>query len=343
MILAGDIGGTNTRLALYDRVDGRFVSVVEQVFPSRAYSSFYTIARAFVAAHQVAIDLAGFGIAGPVIGGRTEVTNLPWVVDTVELAAALGIESVVLVNDLEAIAYGIAALESTDFLVLNPGVATAIGNAAVIAAGTGLGEAGLYWDGTVHWPFACEGGHVDFAPRNALEMELLVYLLERFERVSYERVLSGPGLVNIYQFLRDTGGGEEPPWLATALAGGDPAAVIAATAAAGSHPSCAQALELFVVLYGAAAGNLALQIMATGGVYVAGGIAPKILSSLARPAFIEAFLAKGRLRGLLETIPVRVVLTDRTGLLGAARCAGLRVRGGPPDPVSQVIPRPVVL
>lgn len=210
MILAGDVGGTNTRLAIYEWIDGRLVPIAAAVFPSQVFGSFYAIVREFVGAQRVSVDQAGFGIAGPVIAGRTAVTNLPWVVDAAELARALGARTVALVNDLEAIAYGIEALEPSDFLILNQGAADPVGNAAVIAAGTGLGQAGLYWDGTMHRPFACEGGHVDFAPRNALEQDLLAYLLRRFERVSYERVLSGPGLVSLYQFLRDTRRRAEP-------------------------------------------------------------------------------------------------------------------------------------
>lgn len=322
MILAGDIGGTNTRLALFETPGGSGVSpekglgrqalVVEERFPSREHATLDEIVRAFVAKHGARVEAACFGIAGPVKGGRSETTNLPWVVDARRLAGELGTERVGLVNDLEANAHGIAELAPADFHVLNAGAAGAAGNAAVISAGTGLGEAGLAWDGARHHPFASEGGHADFAPRGDLEIELWRFLTKEFRlsHVSWERVLSGPGLVNIHRFL----GG--------AL---DSAAAISAAAAAGRDRAAVQALDLFVSIYGAEAGNLALKVMATGGVFVGGGIAPKILPKLAEGGFVEAFVAKGRMRGLLEAIPVRVVLNDRAALLGAARVAALAV------------------
>ena len=208
-----------------------------------------------------------------------------------------------------------------DFVTLNAGVADAEGNQAVISSGTGLGEAGLYWDGKKHRPFACEGGHSDFAPRNELEAELFRHLREKFGRVSYERVLSGPGLLNIYEFLRDTRRGEETAALAEEMRRADPAAVISRAALAGKYELCVKALDLFVSVYGAEAGNLALKMMATGGVFVGGGIAPKIIEKLKGPAFMEAFTAKGRMQPLLETMPVRVIMNEMTPLLGAARCA----------------------
>jgi glucokinase len=327
MILAGDIGGTKTRLAFFAVTGPRLQPVAEEQFPSRAHSSLDEIVRKFVSAHRLPIECAGFGIAGPVKHGRCEATNLPWVVDVRQLADQLGTASVALINDLEANAYGVAALEPSDFVMLNRGAPDADGNAAIIAAGTGLGEAGFYWDGKALRPFACEGGHTDFAPRNEREIGLLRYLLSRFARVSYERVLSGPGLYNIYQFLRDTGHGEEPAWLTDALRHQDPAAVISQAALAGKCSLCEQTLELFVSLYGAETGNLALKVMATGGIYIGGGIAPKIIEKLRGPTFMQAFIDKGRMRPLLEAMPVRVILNDRTALLGAARCAMLRAAG----------------
>src|SRR5919109_3524862 len=197
-----------------------------------------------------------------------------------------------------------------DFVTLNRGAEDAAGNAAVVAAGTGLGEAGLYWDGQRHRPFAGEGGHTSFAPTDPLQMELLDFLSREFGHVSWERVLSGPGLHNIYRFLRDTGRGEEPDWLTREMQQRDPAAVISQTALAGTSALCRQALDLFVALYGAEAGNVALKIMATAGVYVGGGIAPRIVTKLAEPLFMQAFVAKGRLQSLLQDIPVRVVMND---------------------------------
>lgn len=229
--------------------------------------------------------------------------------------------------DLEAIAYGVAAIGAIGavgddaFVTLNPGRSDGTGNAAVIAAGTGLGEAGLYWDGRVHRPFASEGGHASFAPRDDIEIGLLRFLLAEHGHVSWERVLSGPGLHNIYRFLRDVRRGDEPTWLADRIRDQDPAAVIAECALDHASPLCEQALQLFVSLYGAEAGNLALKTLATGGVFVAGGIAPKILAALIDGAFLQAFLGKGRLRPLLEAIPIRVVVNHTVALLGAARGA----------------------
>jgi len=240
------------------------------------------------------------------------------------MAAELGLEQVHLINDLYANAHGIALLAESDFVVLNAGAEHAAGNRALISAGTGLGEAGLYADaeGAYH-PFPSEGGHADFAPRNDLEVELLRYLLGRFEHVSYERVLSGPGLHNIYEFLRDTGRGEEPTWLAEQIGKGDPSAAISRSALEGTSEICVQALDIFVSLYGAEAGNLTLKMLATGGAYVGGGIAPKIISKLSGPAFMKAFTGKGRLGGMLKEIPVRVITNDKTALLGAGRVAAL--------------------
>ena len=324
MILAGDIGGTKTDLALFD---AGLKELARGQWLNRDYDGLDTVVRVFLEQERAEVTDACFGIAGVVEQGRVRMTNLSWVVDAGAMASVLHIPSVRLLNDLEAIAYGVAALDQTDFLVLNDGVAGATGNAAVIAAGTGLGEAGLYWDGTRHHPFASEGGHTSFAPRNELEIELLRYLLKQFDHVSYERVVSGPGLVNIYRFLRDTGRGEEPSWLSESIAHSDPAAAISRAALERASPLCMQAEHLFVSLYGAEAANLALKTMALAGVYVAGGIARKITTKLADGTFRDAFLAKGRRRELLQRIPVRVVLNDKVALRGAARCAVLARAG----------------
>jgi glucokinase len=328
MILAGDIGGTKTNLAVF--ADGQRLgsAIAEEKFASTEHATLDEIVKDFVARRGLRFDAACFGVAGPVKDGRCVATNLPWVVDAGVLSRELGGVRTWLINDLEANAYGIAALEPSELVVLNPGADDASGNAAIIAAGTGLGEAGLYWDGQEHRPFACEGGHADFAPRTPIEVELLAWLRGRVEHVSWERVLSGPGLVNIYEFLRDVKHVAEPDWLRAELGAGDPGAAISRAAEDGRSPLCAQALDLFVSLYGAEAGNLALKLMATGGVYVGGGIAPKNLGWIRRGAFLTAFLAKGRMRGLLESMPVRIILSERTALLGAARCAMLRTTKG---------------
>jgi glucokinase len=324
VILAGDIGGTSTRLAVFEVRNNALQPLTESTYPSRAYAGLREIVRHFVAHPGPVIEYASFGIAGPVVDGRVKTPNLPWTVDAGELAAELGLDCTALLNDLEANAHGVAALGSRDLVPLNAGAPGASGNAAVISAGTGLGEAGLYWDGTRHLPFAAEGGHADFAPRNALEMELLRFLLERYEHVSYERVLSGPGLLNIYEFLRDTGRAQESPAVLAFMRTQDPPAVIAQAGLTGICSLCVQALNLFVAIYGAAAGNLALKLKATAGVYLGGGIAPKILEKLKGPAFMQAFTAKGRLSSLCRTIPVQVILNPKTALLGAARFAALR-------------------
>jgi glucokinase len=329
MILAGDIGGTNTRLAVFEASAGELEIVEQRSFPSRDHEGLDEIVREFCSTHKIVVKQACFGVAGPVRDGRCVATNLPWVVDASELARTLGLQPVYLLNDLEANGYGVAVLEPADFAVLNQGDTEAVGNGAIIAAGTGLGEAGYYWDGTQHRPFACEGGHADFAPRNELEMGLLRFLLTRFEHVSYERVLSGPGLLHIYEFLRDSGHGEEPDWFAAEMRQQDPSAVISKAALDGRSELCGLALDLFVSLYGAEAGNLALKVMATGGLFVGGGIAPKIISKLTDGKFMQAFSAKGRMRPYVEAIPVRVILNDKTALLGAAHYAELRATNKP--------------
>jgi glucokinase len=324
MILAGDIGATNSRLAFFSERGGRLEPGVEETYPSRDHANLETIVKTFVSAHDLPIDAACFGVAGPVRHGRSDTTNLPWDVDARELARALHIRSVGLLNDLEAHAYGIALLAPADFVTLNQGAPDASGNAAVIAAGTGLGEAGLYWDGQQYLPFAGEGGHASFAPSDPLQIELLRFLSHEFEHVSWERVLSGPGLHNIYRFLRDTGHGEEPDWLTHEMQQQDPSAVISQAALSGTNILCRQALDLFVVLYGAEAGNMALKIMATAGVYIGGGIAPKIIRKLTDSTFMAAFTAKGRLKPLLQQMPVRIIMSDKVALQGAARFATLR-------------------
>jgi glucokinase len=301
--------------------NGAYKLVSGSVFPSRQYRGLDEIVTKFVSDGELHPNLACFGVAGPVRNGKVETSNLPWVVDSKRLASELRLPSAILINDLEANAWGIAALQPDDVVVLNQVKDAPVGNKAVIAAGTGLGEAGMYWDGSKHHVFASEGGHTDFAPRNELEVDLLNYLRARFGHVSYERIVSGPGLVNVFHFLRDTGRGAEPSWLTEQMASSDPAASISMAALAGKCGLCEHAVDLFVSLYGAEAGNLALKIMATGGVYVGGGIAPKMLPKLAGPLFMQSFTGKGRMQTLLESIPVKVIKNEKLALLGAARYA----------------------
>jgi glucokinase len=321
MILAGDIGGTNSRLGLFSEAPGRLHLEVEKIYPSREHSGLGEIVAAFLSAQATNVKQAVFGIAGPVLNGVVSTPNLPWVIDQTELARQSRIEHVVLINDLEAHASGVGDLEPNDFVVLNTGVPLS-GNAALIAAGTGLGEACLYWDGVRHRPFACEGGHADFAPRNDVEVGLLTYLQKKYGRVSYERILSGRGLKNIYDYLRDSGSEREPPGLLEELThASDPAKLISQRGMVETSGICARVLDIFVSVYGAEAGNLALKLMATGGVFVTGGIVARILPKLSTAAFMLAFAAKGRLQSLLQKIPVKVVTNERVGLIGAARYA----------------------
>jgi glucokinase len=317
-VLAGDIGGTKTRLAVFD-VDGtRLETVTERNYASGSYSGLENIVQDFLGGTRADCRQACFGIAGPVKGGRAQATNLPWIVEEQAMAALFEFERVALINDLEANAWGIGALSENDFWPLNLGSPAAEGNACIISAGTGLGEAGLYWDGQRHWPFACEGGHANFSPSSDQEIELLEYLRERFGHVSWERVLSGRGLANVHDFLRTYRGVAAPSWLREEMSAGDPAAAISRAAMDDRDSLCAEALDLSLYLYGVEAGNLALKIMATGGVYLGGGIGPKNLERLKGPMFMQAFLDKGRMQPLLEAMPVKIILNDRTALYGPA-------------------------
>jgi glucokinase len=321
MILAGDIGGTKTILGFFDDAAGSLRLLDFKTFPSADYRGLEDIVLEYVQASRN-VTHACFGVAGPISEGRVQTSNLPWVVEAEKIASLLKIHSAILINDLEATAYGIATLNDDSLLTVNRGKAVA-GNQAVVAAGTGLGEAFLYWDGQNHLPAASEGGHTDFAPRTGLEMELLNYLQKKFEHVSYERILSGPGLFNIYQFLRDTGKGDEPPSLRARIEGADPGAAISQAALEGFSKLATDALSLFVAIYGAEAGNLALKTMALGGVFIGGGIAPKIREKLLDGEFMRAFADKGRFKELMRSIPVHIILDDKAALRGAARRASM--------------------
>jgi glucokinase len=323
MILAGDIGGTKVNLAYFD-ADLRLKPEHMASYPSRDFASLQLIAQKFLTERKLKVQYAAFGIAGPVKQGRVNVTNLPWVIVDTELTEALDVKHTWLVNDLEANAQGIHGLARSDFVTLNEGDEHAVGNAAVIAAGTGLGEAGLFWDGNRHLPVASEGGHAEFAPRTDVDIDLFLYLRKRFGQVEWESVLSGPGQHHIYEFLRDTKRGEEPPWLAAELRAEEPPRVITRAALEKKSDLCVQALDLFVNYYGMEAANFALKVLATGGVYLGGGIAPKIVEKLTDGSFMRAFLGENRLKDLLQAMPVRVILNDKTALIGAARYAALK-------------------
>jgi len=324
MILAGDIGGTNARLAYFQPQNGRFQLVSERVFPSRDHRGLGEIMTQFLDESGTRPEAACFGIAGPVRNGRVETSNLPWVIEQSVLANQIHLAATLLINDLEASAWGIGALGIEDLVTLNPGAGSVAGNQAVVAPGTGLGEAGLFWDGSRHHVFACEGGHTDFAPRGELQIELLRFLATKFGHVSYERILSGPGLVNVYEFLCASGCGKDSAELSAAMKAGDPAAAISQAALTGKDSLAGKALDLWIAVYGAETSNLGLKIMSTGGLFLAGGISPKILPKLKGSLFMEAFLDKGRMRPLVEAMPVHVVTNEKAGLLGAARCAAVR-------------------
>jgi glucokinase len=321
MLLAGDVGGTKTLLALFEAGGENRHPVREAALPSRGFPTLEAAVARFLAdGPPAAIEAACFGVAGPVVDGRCAATNLPWRLDERALAAAIPGGRVRLLNDLVANAHGVLTLPAASLETIQAGTARA-GNMALIAAGTGLGEALLVHDGERHVVVASEGGHADFAPRGELEDELLRFLRREFGRVSYERVLSGPGLVNVYRFLRARGGAAEPDWLRARLEREDAGAVVSEIGLAAGDPVCAQALELFVSVYGAEAGNLALKALAVGGVFVGGGIGPKIRAKLADGTFVAAFRDKGRFADFMAAIPVKLVLEPRAALLGAAHVA----------------------
>lgn len=322
MILAGDIGGTKTVLAVYRRDGSGLRPVRDAVYRSADYSRFETLLTDFWAKGKgERIDRLCIGVAGPIKNGECRTTNLPWTLSERRLSNAFGVRRVKLLNDLQAMAYGTLFMPKSAFAEIHRGGKRQKGNIAVIAAGTGLGEGFLYWDGKEYHPAASEGGHADFAPQNEREVELLRFLQSKFGHVSFERVLSGPGIHHIYTFLRESGFAEEPAWLRDALKAGDPSAAITEFGLSGKHPLCVETLNLFCSIYAAEAANLALKVFAVGGVFIGGGIAPKILAKLKEASFMRTFVSKGRYADLLDDIPVKVVLDPRSALVGAAHWA----------------------
>jgi glucokinase len=320
MILSGEIGATRTRLAAFETEGNSLKRVVEKLYMSQEHNGLSGIITDFIRTEGIPVHSACFGVAGPVKRCQSKISNLPWTIDARELAKQLKLNTVGLINDLEAYAYGIDALDSKDFVTLNEGSGDEEGNRAVISARTGLGMAGLYWDGFRHHPFACEGGHGDFAPRNGLGMELLTYLQKKYGRVSCERILSGPGIKNIYDFLRDANKVDEPQWLREQMAAAtDAPALISQLALEGKAAICDQTLSLFVSIYGAETGNCALNFLSTGGIFLGGSIAAKNVPKMKDPIFMQSFLDKGRMEQLLKEMPVKIVLNDDSGIIGAAR------------------------
>src|SRR6202049_941628 len=289
MILAGEIGATRTRLAAFETEGNRLQCEVEKIYMSQQHDGLSNILADFIKTEGIPVHSACLGVAGPVRAGRSKISNLPWVIDAREVAKQLKLDSVGLLNDLEAYAYGIDGLESKDFITLSEGAEEAEGNRAVISARTGLGIAGLFWDGFRHHPFPCAGGHADFAPKHDLEMELAQYLRKKHQHVSWERILSGPGIKNIYDFLRDAKKADEPDWLRQQIGQAkDPPALISQLALEGKAAICEQTLAMFVSVYGSETGNCALNFMATGGVFIGGSIAAKIVPKMRDPIFMKS-------------------------------------------------------
>jgi glucokinase len=317
LVAAADIGGTKTAIALYEVHNNELSCLEERVYKSTEYASFPDLLNEFITATRIPHKIS-IGIAGPVLHGKAEATNLPWVVSRDEIAERFGMESVFLLNDLEANAFGLAALQATDLITLYKGKNRAMGNAAVISAGTGLGEAGLYWDGNYYHPFPTEGGHTDFAPRSETDAALYSYLRKKWTHVSWERVLSGPGIYNIYSFLRDEMKREVPQSLAEAINAGDPPRVISTAATERSAPICIETMDLFVHYLAVETSNMVLKMKATGGIFLGGGIVPKIRSLVTEERFLASYLNAGRMKKLVEETPVYIILNEKTALLGAA-------------------------
>ena len=334
MILAGDVGGTKVHLALYEFEQGALRHVRDEKFPAAQYPDLQSVVREFLHTDKTSgqplherIDAACFGVPGPARNNVVRLTNLPWTLDSHQLARDLKIEHLFLINDLEANGYGIGELSTDQILVLSEGDASLVGNRALIAAGTGLGEAFLIWNGKNHIPMASEGGHADYGPRTDLDIELLQYLRADPDicgHVSWERVCAGIALKKIYEFLRDVKKMEESPALRQRMQQEDPNAVIGEMGESGESELCAKVLDVFVSAYGAEAGNLALKVLAHGGVYIGGGIAPKILKTMRGGAFMNAFCDKGRMHDLVAKMPVRIILESRAALMGAAVYAEAR-------------------
>lgn len=321
-VLAGDIGGTNARLAVVEVVAGAPPTILHSSqYPSRDFDGLAPIVREFRRAVDAHVESAAFGLAGPVVGDECRTPNLPWRIDRRALAEEVGIPRTALLNDFRALGYGIPWLRPTEVLTLQEGEPMAAGPIAILGAGTGLGEGFLLWGGTGYEVHSSEGGHADLAARDELQWGLVRYLRAEFGNASYERILSGPGLVNAYRFLAQSGYAPEQPAVREEMQRHDPAAVVSRHGLAGDDELCSRALEMFVSVYGAQAGNLALTVLATGGVFLAGGIAPRIVDRLRGGTFLDAFRQKGRLTPFLSTVPVYVVTSGDVAVIGAAVAA----------------------
>ena len=324
VVLAADVGGTKTDLALFQIESGRLISIKNQRYPTTDHESFVASIREFHGDNLSTIDCACFGVAGVVDGDKVQGVNFPWEIDAKKLEKELNIKRILLLNDLQANAYGLSALEEKDFYILTEGKKN-LGNAAIISAGTGLGEAGMYWDGSHYHPYATEGGHCSFSPRDPLDIELWKFLNLEFDHISWERLVSGQGIYNIYRFLRHYRGEKEPDWLTKQLLKEDQPLTISTAAKDKTDPVCIETLQLFLKYLSIESSQLALKTKATGGIYIGGGIAPKILSLIDKKEFYRNFINVGRMENLLKSIPVKIVLNDKTPLMGAAYYAAMGI------------------
>jgi glucokinase len=318
-VLAGDVGGTKTNLALFKATETSVDLIHEETYPSSKYSTCVEVLQQYLSDHPDSKpDRLCMGVAGPVFQGKVDLTNLSWHLDSEEISRVLKIKSVFLINDLEATSYGLAGLGPDDFINVHEGVSEQAGNIAILAPGTGLGEAGLYWDGSYYHPFPTEGGHTDFAPRTELDIELYQYLQKRYEIVSYERVIAGPGIYDIYQFLCDVKKRKTADWLEELFTKNDPSAVISESAIDEKDPTCIETMQLFVRYLARECSNLVLKLKATGGLFLGGGIPPKITSILQQNVFYDNFLDCDRMQTLMKKVPVNIILNSQAALFGAA-------------------------
>ena len=318
IVLAADLGGTKVNFALYKATGSNMELIVADTYHSRDYPTFINIIQTFFKEHpDVKPDSICIGVAGPVVNGIADITNLNWMISADEISQAAGHEKVTLINDLEATAYGLACIKDEDLVTLNEGTKNNAGNIAVVAPGTGLGEAGLFWDGAAYHPFATEGGHTDFGPRTEQDIELYWFIKQQETVVSREHVLSGPGIYRVYNFFKEVKKMEEPAWLKEALEKDDPSAVISNSAIEGNTEICIETMKVFVQHLGYESANLALKMKATGGLYLAGGIPPKIIELLKKETFMQAYRNCDRMHALVESVPIKVIMNQKLPLLGA--------------------------
>jgi len=318
-VLAGDVGGTKTNLALYKIIKGSFEVVLEKSYHSSMHATLIDIIKLFISENKLQLpDRICAGVAGPIIHGKAKITNLSWEIEVEDICMKTGVKQVHLLNDLEATAYGLAGLTGDDIITLHEGDASVQGNMAIIAPGTGLGEAGLFWDGAFYRPFPTEGGHCDFCPRTDLDIELFYFLQKKYGIVSWEKLVAGPGIHDIYLFLRSEGNIQEPSWLTDALTNDDASAVISHAAVENKDAVCAETMELFVRYLARESSNLVLKMKATGSLFLGGGIPPKIASLLQKGDFYKDYIDCDRMQNLLQEVPIHIITNDKTAMIGAA-------------------------